>query len=112
MAVGVSEAHREVAKRAPHSGLHRMIDGVCLIFQTGDITEPNQGPRRIGIIAAGNAEISFSLRAVWRPVGKCASTKRIAIVGSDWLAGGEWIVRSCHGEKLIKVPLLRQMRTF
>src|SRR5438067_382292 len=47
-----------------------MINGVSLIFQARDITEPIQRTRGIGIVAAGNTQVGGCLPRDRRPVGK------------------------------------------
>src|ERR671925_6862 len=56
MAVGVGQAHRQVANGASHSGLHGIVDGVCLILKASEVAVAYVWTQRIGVIAACHAK--------------------------------------------------------
>src|ERR1700757_934642 len=111
MTVSVGEAHREIAKSTACRHLPRGVDGVGLIFQTRDGTEPHERTVGVRIVAAGDAKIGKRLARDGCPISKRGHWigDAVAIGLGNRLAGGEWICGGRHGEKLVQVTLVRQV---
>ncbi len=61
VAVSVGHAEREVTDGAMHRGLHRVVDGVGLIFEARDVAKTLDRATEVRVIAASDAEISQRL---------------------------------------------------
>src|SRR5256884_5669522 len=71
---------------------HGMVDGVCLVFQAGEVTKPHVRTRGVGIIAAGGTQIGSGFacgRGFVSPRSACRQT--VEVGGRNLLTSGSGV---------------------
>src|SRR5438093_936004 len=78
--IRVGDTERQVADRAPHTRLQRVIYRVCLVVQSNDVAESVERPERIRVVTTGNVQtIERRARNGWSawPCGRGRAVSRV-----------------------------------